>query len=352
MAASIDAAAPRPPRLRTLRLGAVSLRIDLRVLLLIAVAAAGTFALACWAMTLGSFPIAVVDVVRSVLGQGSDEYDFVVRTLRLPRVLSAVLAGALLALSGAVFQGLVRNALVSPDIIGINAGASLFAVFWILTLRSSALLPVAAFVGAVLAAVLVYVLTWKGGVSGNRLILVGIGVNAMCAAATTFLIVRFPIDDVSRAVLWTTGSVYASSWGDVALLGAGLAVLLPAGAVLMWAMRVLQLGDQTARSLGQAVERTRLTLMLVGCGLSAVAISIVGPIGFVAFMLPHVARMVAGPMSGGVFVFTAMLGGAYLLAADVVAQHALPVSLPVGVVTSALGAPYFLFLLWRTNARL
>jgi iron complex transport system permease protein len=330
----------------------VAVRVNTRVLMLIALGVVALVLLGAWAMTLGSFPIPVSDVVRSVLGAGTQEHDFIVRTLRLPRVLVAVLVGALLAMSGAIFQGVVRNPLVSPDIIGINAGASLVAVFWIVTLQSTALLPLAAFIGAVLSAVLIYVLTWKGGITATRLILVGIGVNATLSALTTFLEVRFPIEQVARAYLWTTGTVYASNWGDVRLLSVAAIVLLVVGAALMWALRVLQLGDQTARSLGQSVERTRLALIVTGCACSAFAIAIAGPIGFVAFMIPHIGRMIAGPMTGGVFVFTAVLGALYLLAADTVAQHLLPVSLPVGAVTAALGAPYFLFLLWRTNARL
>jgi len=342
----------RAPRRALLRLGGMAVRVDLRVLAGLAAALLGLVLLACWAMTLGNFPIAAHEVVATLFGQGTARQDFIVWTLRLPRVLAAAGAGALLAMSGAVFQGLFRNPLVSPDVIGINAGASLAAVFWIVTQRAAGLLPLSAFVGAVAAAALVYALAWRRGIAGTRAILVGIGVNAAFAAATTVLLVRFPLESVAGAVLWTTGSVYASAMSEVAFLFAGLAVLLPVGAVLMWSLRVLQLGDLAARSLGQRVEAVRLGLILVGCAAAAMAISIAGPIGFVAFMIPHLARMLAGPMSGGVFVFTATLGALYLVAADMVGQHAFGVALPVGVVTSALGAPYFLYLLWRGHARL
>ena len=149
------------------------------------------------------------------------------------------------------------------------------------------------------------------------------------------------------------GSVYGSDWGDVrwlrlacSLLGSGAAI------VLMWPLRALQLGDDVTRGLGMPLERTRLALIVVGCGLAAVAVAIAGPIGFVALMVPHVARMLAGPLSGSVLLFTAVLGALFLLFADVVAQHFLPVTLPVGVVTAAVGAPYFLFLLYRSNTRM
>jgi iron complex transport system permease protein len=153
-------------------------------------------------------------------------------------------------------------------------------------------------------------------------------------------------------VLWQAGTVYGADWNDVRLLGVVLAVLAPLAIGLMWPLHVLQLGDTTARTLGLPLERTRLAMVVVGCALCATAVSVGGTIGFVAFLVPHVARMLAGPMTGGVMLLTAVIGALLLLGADLVGQHALPVALPVGVVTAALGAPFFLFLLYRTNARL
>jgi iron complex transport system permease protein len=349
------ASSPQPatrPHLRLIQAGGIAFRINVRVLLLVGMAFTVLLALGAWGMTLGSFRLPLDEVVRALIGRGSRDADFIVLGLRLPRVLAAVLVGPMLAMSGAIFQGIVRNPLVSPDIIGINAGASLVAVFWIVTRQPFALLPVVTFAGALAAAAMIYLLTWCGRISGARLILVGIGVNALLSAATTWLIIRYPIDQVSAAVLWTAGSVYASDWVDVLVLAVALAVLAPLGIGLMWSLRVLQFGDLTARSVGMPLERTRLALIVVGCALSGIAVSVAGPVGFVAFMVPHLARMLAGPMTGGVFALTGVLGGVLLLGADLVGQHALPVSLPVGVVTAALGAPYFLFLLYRTNARM
>jgi iron complex transport system permease protein len=339
-----------PPQ--TLQWRGVAFRVRLRPLVLSAIGIALIAAVGAFGMTLGSFPLPIADVLEGVLGIGSRDAEFIVRTLRLPRVLVAVLVGVALALAGAIFQGLVRNPLVSPDIIGINAGATLVAVAWIVTGQPGALLPLVAFAGAVGAAALVYALTWQGGVAGSRLILVGIGANALFSAGTTLLIVRYPIDRVSSAVLWATGTVYGADWLEVLVLATTLLILGPVAGAMIWSLRVLQLGDTTARSLGLPLERTRLGLVLVGCALSAVAVSVAGPVGFVAFMVPHVGRMLAGPMTGGVLLLTGVIGGLLLLGADLVGQHALPVSLPVGVVTAALGAPYFLYLLYRTNARL
>jgi iron complex transport system permease protein len=164
--------------------------------------------------------------------------------------------------------------------------------------------------------------------------------------------VRYPIEQVSSAQLWSTGTLYGSDGGDVRVLLVALLILAPAAIGLMWTLRIVQLGDDAARSVGLPLERTRLALIVAGCGLAAVAVAVAGPIGFVALMTPHIARMLAGPLSGGVMLFTALVGSLIVLAADTVGQHFLPVTLPVGVVTAAVGAPYFLFLLYRANLRI
>lgn len=352
MATADIASTPRRPGHITLRNRAFALRFNYRVLLFALIALLVLCAAATWAMSLGSFPIPFVDVAKTIIGQGTQEFDFIVWTLRLPRVLCAILVGAALAISGAIFQGLVRNPLVSPDIIGIDAGATLFAVFWIVTAQPGALLPVAAFLGAILAAALVYLLSWRGGISTNRLILVGIGIGAAMAAGTTYLMVKFPIEIVASAYSWTVGSVYGSDWEDVRTVTLALLVLAPLAVIMTWPLRALQLGDDVTRGLGLPLERMRLGLIAVGCALAAVSITVAGPVGFVALMVPHMARMLAGPLSGSVMVLTGVLGACFLLMADIVAQHFLPVSLPVGVVTAAVGAPYFLFLLYRAGVRM
>lgn len=342
----------RPPPVQLVKVAGLTFRVNVRVLAMVGMALVAQISMAAWALTLGSYSLSLGDVIHGLTGSGTREANFIVLDLRLPRILAAVLVGPMLAMSGAIFQGLVRNPLVSPDVIGINAGAAFAAVFWIVTRQTPALLPVVAFAGAFGAAAAVYLLSWRGRISAARLVLVGIGVNALLTAGTTFLVVRAEINNASRAVLWMTGSVYASTWDEVRLLAAALAVLASLGAILMWSLRVLQVGDLTARSVGLPLERTRFGLILTGCALSAFAVSVAGPIGFVALMIPHLARMLAGPMSGGVFVLTGVLGGLLVLGADMVGQNALPVSIPAGVLTAALGSPYFLFLIYRSNTRL
>lgn len=343
---------PRRPGHRTLRGAGIAVRINTRALGLAGIALAALALLVVWAVTLGSFVIPFGDVFLAMIGRGTEDTEMVVRSLRLPRVLVAVLMGACLAISGTIFQGIARNPLVSPDIIGISSGATLFAVTWmILGIGPAALLPLAAFVGAVVSAGVVYGLSWKHGIAMNRLILVGIGVGAVVSAGSTYMTVKFPIEITRPAIVWSMGSIYASQWDDVALLAVSLAVLGPLAVVLMESLRTLQFGDTVSRSLGVSLERTRLTLIVVGCALAAVSVALAGPIGFVALIVPHMARMIVGPPTGSVLVFTALLGAIMLLASDMVAQHLLPVTLPVGVVTGAVGAPYFLYLLYRSNER-
>lgn len=345
-------ALPRKPGHIVVRGRFYAWRLNYRVLLLAALGLVGIVVLTTWAMTLGSVHIPFGDVARAVVGRASEKQEFVVRELRLPRVLCAILIGAMLAMSGAIFQGLVRNPLVSPDIIGIDAGASLAAVLWIVNGLPAATVPIVALAGAGIAAMMVYLLSWKGGIAPERLVLVGIGIGAAMTALTTLLLVRSPVQLARPAEVWTMGSVYGSSWHDVRWLVATLLIAGIAAIVLMWPLRVLQLGDDVTRGLGISLERTRLSLIVTGCALAAVAVATAGPVAFVALIVPHVARMLAGPLSGSVLVLTGVAGAIFLLAADMIAQHALPVTLPVGVVTAAVGAPYFLFLLYRSSVRL
>lgn len=330
----------------------LSVRISMRTSFLVVVVAGSVAAVAIWAMTLGDFSLSATEVVEASFGWAGGPADFIVRTLRMPRILAGIGVGFALAASGVIFQGLVRNPLVSPDIIGVNAGASFAAVFWIVTRGPAALLPLVAFVGAMFAAVALYALTWRKGITGERLVLVGIGINAMAIAGVTFLLVRFPIEAVSAAELWLAGTLYARDWEHVRSIWIALALLVPAALMLSSRLKVLQLGDEAARSLGTRPEIVRAGLIVVASGFAAAAVAVAGPIGFVALVVPHIARMLAGPVTAGVLVLSGFLGALLVIGADVLAQHVFtPITLPVGVVTAALGAPYFMFLLYRFHRR-
>ena len=331
-----------------LRWGAFSARLQWRVVWLGGAVAAVTLALMATGLVVGDFPVPAWRALATAIWDRGGEFDFVVNSLRFPRVVVAVLAGACLATSGALFQSLVDNPLVSPDIIGINTGAAACAMAILLVGADPALLPVAAFGGAVATAAVIFLLAWRRGVSGARLVLVGIGINALLAAVISFLLVRFPIEQVSAAATWQAGTLAAASWRNVLVLAAGLAVLFPAAFVLARRLRVLQLGDDAASALGLRVEACRVAVIVVGSGLAAVVVAAVGPLGFVALLVPHVARSLAGTMTGGVLVLTALLGAVMLLSADLVAQRLFaPTVLPAGVVTAAMGGPFLLAILRR-----
>ncbi|MFW5933548.1 MAG: iron chelate uptake ABC transporter family permease subunit, partial [Actinomycetota bacterium] len=206
-----------------------------------------------------------------------------------------------------------------------------------------------ALLGALGAAALLYGLTWRRGVTGERLVLVGIAVEAVLTALTTMVFVRFPIETVAPAVLWATGTLHARTFTHVTWLAVGLVVLVPLAAVALPRLRALQLGDEAATAVGIRVQPTRAAIMALAAGLAAVAVSAAGPVAFVALMVPHLARLLLGTPTLGVLTLTALLGALLVLLSDVLAQHALPASLPVGIVTAAVGAPYFLFLLHRIH---
>ena len=343
---------PNRPGLRTVRTRGIAVRINVRALVLSLIAAVILAGLIVWAVGLGTIDIPMIDVARAIFGQADDRTELVVRTLRLPRILAAALVGAALAISGTLFQGVARNPLVSPDIIGINSGATFFAMGAMILGINTTSVPLAAFIGAMSTAILIYLLSWKNGISTNRLILVGIGIGAVMGAGTTYLTIRYPIEVVRPAIVWSMGSFYATDWHDVRIIALTVLVLLPIGMLLMDLLGSLQYGDISTRSLGVSLERSRLVLIAVGCALAAVSVSVAGPIGFIALVVPHMARMIAGPPTSSTLLFTALLGANMLLLSDIVGQHALSVSLPVGVVTGAVGAPYFLYLLFRFNRRL
>lgn len=319
--------------------------VTVSVGLLVVVASA-----AAVSISVGDFPVPLADVVPAVLGHGDPDADFIVRTLRLPRALTAILVGAALGLSGSIFQSLARNPLASPDVIGITAGASVTAVAVIVWWGgSSSVVSAAALAGALTTAAAIYLLAYRRGLQGYRLVLVGIGVGAALTALTSYLLTRAEIYDAQRATVWLTGSLNGRGWEHVRPVAFALAALVPVAVALGRPLRLLQLGDDVAKGLGVRVERTRGTLVVSGVGLAAVATASAGPVAFVALVAPQIARrLVRAPEA--TLVPAALVGAALLLLSDLVARRVLaPTELPVGVVTGVVGAPYLLWLLVRSN---
>lgn len=300
-------------------------------------------------LSVGDFPIGLAEVLAAIVGYGSEDADFIVRTLRLPRALTAVLVGAAFGLSGAVFQSLARNPLASPDIIGITAGASAAAVFVIVVLGGAgSVVALGGFGGALATAVAIYLLAYRRGVSSYRLVLVGIGVGAVLASVTSYLLTRAELFDAQRATVWLTGSLNGRGWEHVRPVSMAMAALVPAVLVLARPLRALQLGDDTARGLGVRVEPARAALVVVAVGLAAVATASAGPVAFVAFVAAPIARrLVDAPLT---LVPAALVGAVLVLGADLVGRRIFaPTELPVGIITGIVGAPYLLWLLARAN---
>jgi iron complex transport system permease protein len=320
-----------------------------RALVVSLVLAAATAVVFCVSIAVGDFPIPLRQVVPAVVGFGDPDHDFVIRTLRLPRALTAVLVGSAFGFSGAILQSLTRNQLASPDLIGITAGASVAAVGVVVLIGGgTTLVSLGALVGALATAAVIYVLSYRRTVSAYRLVLVGIGIAAALQAVTSYLLTRAKVQDAQRAMIWLTGSLNGRSWDHVRPLALAMLALVPAVLLLAPSLRILQLGDDTARGLGVPVERARAALFILAVALAAVGTAAAGPVAFVAFGAAPIARRLARtPLA---LVPSALTGALLLLLADLVARRLFsPSELPVGVVTGVLGAPYLLWLLARSN---
>ncbi|NUT32058.1 MAG: iron chelate uptake ABC transporter family permease subunit [Hamadaea sp.] len=301
-------------------------------------------------MMVGSFQLTATEVVTSVLRlQDNPSVDFVVRGLRLPTALSALTVGLALGASGTVFQQLLRNPLASPDFVGVTSGASLAAVSGIVLFQIGGLaVCLLALGGAIAAALIMYALAWRDGVTGYRFILIGIGVAVFFDGLIGYVLTKAQLFEARQAMHWLTGSVGQAGGDELTLLSAALVVLLPLAVLLSRKLRVLELGDESARALGARVELTRAALLATAVVLVALAVSVAGPIVFVALVAGPIANRLLGPATGGIAA-AALVGAALLLTADLVAVHVLPTPLPTGVVTGAVGAPYLLWLLATTN---
>ena len=339
------------PQWLTLRLGTLSLRLDRRAPRLILLLMALGFVTYIFSISYGAYDINMLDVAQTLFGidTGNEDHHFVVWTLRMPRILVATMVGAALAVSGALMQGITRNPLADPGILGVTSGASLVAVAMLVQFDVGLeILPYATFAGANIMALAIYVLAWKGGSSSIRLILVGIGLAAITNALTQLMIVFGDIREVQQAYVWLAGSVYGRGWDHVHIISLWLAVLLPLTLLSASQLNTLGLGDDMARGLGVRVELQRAWLLFLSVSLASVAVAVAGTVGFIGLVAPHITRRLVGPNHEGLLLCTALLGGTLALFADLVGRMVIaPSELPLGVVTAMIGGPYFLFLLYR-----
>jgi iron complex transport system permease protein len=335
----------------TVRAPGLAVRLDLRTLWVSGALLLATAVVVAWTVVAVGVRLPVADILEILDGGGRRADRFILLDLRLPRVSLGLLTGAALAMSGAVFQSLSRNPLGSPDIVGFTTGAATGAVLAIVTFGAGpAGAALAAVVAGLLTAVIVYGLAAVGGGAVQRLVLVGIGISAMLVAVNSFLISRARLDAAQAAAVWLVGTLNGRTWEYVRLVGFALLVLTPLLLLYGRRLHLLEMGDDSARSLGVRVNRSRLILVLLAVAVCAVATAATGPVAFVALAAPQITRRLTGSPTLQLLP-SAITGALLMVLSDFVAQRLLaPAQLPVGVVTGAVGGVYLVWLLagqWR-----
>ncbi|PWW03285.1 iron complex transport system permease protein [Paenibacillus cellulosilyticus] len=302
---------------------------------------------------IGAVPIALPDIWHALTSPVQSPTDTIVFDLRLPRVLIGLLTGACLAVSGAILQGVMRNPLADPGVIGVSSGAGLAAVITMVILpQFSYLLPAAAFAGAFISSIIIYFLSWDRGASPVKIVLAGIALNALLGAVMNGIMVMYS-DRIQSVLPWLSGGLNGRSWHHLSFMLPYALVGLIVSILAIKPANLLLLGDNSAKLLGQKVELQRLLLILLSSLLAGTAVSVAGLIGFVGLVVPHAVRLLIGD-DYRYLLPVSMLGGAALVTlADTAARTVFdPVELPVGILLACLGAPFFLYLLKnRSNWR-
>lgn len=327
---------------------APSRRLVLSCLLLMLV----SLAVAVFSLRSGTVTLDFTQVFNALTGSAPRNITMVVTEWRLPRVMMALLVGAALGISGAIFQSLMRNPLGSPDVMGFNTGAwSGVLVAMVLFGQHLTAITLAAMAGGILTSLIVWALAWRDGIETFRLIIIGIGMRAMLMAFNTWLLLQASLETSLSAGLWFAGSLNGLTWAKTLPAAPLILLMFICALLLVKRMRLLEMGDDSACALGVSVERSRLMLMLVAVVLTAAATAIAGPISFIALVAPHIARRLSGTARWGL-TQSALCGSLLLLAADLCAQQLfMPYQLPVGVVTVSLGGIYLIVLLVQESRK-
>ena len=296
--------------------------------------------------TIGSVNLSLGEIISSLIHQDNSMVMTIVYKMRLPRNILAVLIGANLAVSGVLLQSVMKNPLADPGITGVSSGASVAAIIILLLMpQLSGALPLFAFVGGAIACALVFIMAWKNGLRPERIVLAGVAINTILGGFISLLSTLFS-DRIQSAILWLNGSLATKTWSHVdmlflySLIGLGLSLFLIRSA------NVLQLGDESAKNLGFNVSRTRLVISAVAVFLAAISTAVVGIISFIGLIVPHIARLLMGSDHKYTIPFSMVLGAIVLLIADTLARTiGRSIEIPVGVITSIVGGPFFLYLL-------
>ena len=308
-------------------------------------------------MNTGYAKLSPLDTLHTLFGGGSARENLILFGFRLPRIVIALLAGAGLALSGCIIQGVSRNALADPGLLGINAGAGLTVILFVLFFGAQSYLsvftlPFLALIGAGITAILIYALAYKQqtGLAPLRLILTGVAVQAGIAALTTVLVVKLDDTQFDFVAAWQAGSIWGSNWKFVLALLPWLVLLIPYVLSKSRVLDVRRLGDDIACALGAAVEKERRRLLAAAVALAASCVAVSGSISFVGLIAPHLARRLVGPRHGVLFPVCALAGAVLVSAADTIARVIVqPFEIPTGIMVAIVGAPYFLYLLTRSK---
>jgi iron complex transport system permease protein len=307
-------------------------------------------------LQLGSFSIKPWEVIQTLLGQGTRKQEIVLFSMRLPRIVMAILVGTALAVSGAILQSITKNDLADPGIMGISSGAALAVVMYIYFMNGNVYdgvsnltiwtMPVVAFFGSILGAVLIYLFAWKKGVNPTRLILIGIGINSAFQSLMIIFQLRFTTQEFNRVMVWISGSIWGTSWIYVITILPWIIVFLFFAIYKARFLDVFLLGDPLSIGLGVQVEKVRRILILFAVALAGVATSVAGTISFLGLISPHIARKLVGPKHKLLLPVSALVGTLLLLISDTIARNIVaPAEIPVGIVVSIIGVPYFLYLM-------
>ncbi|WP_019419322.1 FecCD family ABC transporter permease [Paenibacillus sp. OSY-SE] len=307
-------------------------------------------ALSLLSLSVGGVGVPLKEVLASLAGRNAEASNLIIMQFRLPRIAAAILIGAALAVAGALLQGVIRNPLASPDLLGVTGGASVAVVAFMTFVTGYSIhwVPFIAIGGALVTATINYVLAWKKGVSPFRLVLIGIGISTAMGALTTFLLISGPAYLAAQVLNWMTGSIYGTNWAYIEVLWPWVAVFIPLSLLLAKELNVQSLGEDVARGLGSKLQLSRMILLFYSVALAGAAVGVAGTISFIGLMAPHIARRLVGNTYKLIIPVSAFIGAIILLLADLAGRVLFqPLDIPAGVFTAGIGAPFFMYLLFK-----
>ncbi|MEV7603964.1 iron ABC transporter permease [Paenarthrobacter sp. NPDC089322] len=353
---------PRTVPIRALRMGPVSIRLNVRIVMVAGALALALLAAMALHVAFGGTPLPYPDVLRALFGDaGNPRTHLAVTEFRAPRMVAAVVVGAALAAAGAITQTVARNPLASPDLLGVTAGASFGAVAVLVIaggghaglsgVAATIGMPVAAFAAGIVSGVAVYLLAYRRGLDSYRLVLSGLGISGLAASLTTWILTLGDVTSAAQALTWMMGSLNGKDWETVQPMALAAVVLIAAAMVSGRWLVLTSLGEDTAVGLGSRIGAVRLSVLTIAVLLASLATVIAGPVAFVALASPQIARSLTGSVIPPVGV-SALVGAVFVLLADTASANLLSAPLPVGVATAVLGAPFLIHLLLKYQRRL